>query len=552
VTSLAVGKKEGGATLIYAGVNSSLQDTENGRNMHFRIFGFQNSSELDDKSAISHSITEISRSSIFDGKEKFTYQRITRLSKPFPGQPQLGAVATGLAQESQVSLFDTSATSPPISRGSVKSNKEAIDVDVIQTAEHEYQFAYCDEHDIYFKKISTEANDEEPECIYITPATRTLEKPTVPSFRALRWLTKEFLLMLANIHSNGGVVLQILRIPPSGKGQARIVQSHRLPDSIKKAVGMAVANLTPPLKLSDPQGYTQFVIAVAAQNISISLFKVDLAAERNVSLVTRIKAFRTFKNVHPAVITNLTFSNFTPPSQPVTGSTPPQHLRLASVGVSNTVVVHTLPLFPVPLSVQRGQSKTPRYVVALPSTAAAFGMSIAISIIGVALAAILIQSILEIRGGVPSYLGARNHLPVIWQEALGRPYEFPSGYNISSSVISTDAAKATDYISDIISEGGSALRLPEFFKQLKEDAKKGVVILKEGSEKEIQAHIHDEKKDGPHGGKAWDELGHDQKQIWKKKLKEAGHWAEDMGETVLKGMLFGEIAGAIGQAVAGG
>jgi hypothetical protein len=163
-------------------------------------------------------------------------------------------------------------------------------------------------------------------------------------------------------------------------------------------------------------------------------------------------------------------------------------------------------------------------------------MSIAISIIGVALAAILIQSILEIRGGVPSYLGARNHLPVIWQEALGRPYEFPSGYNISSSVISTDAAKATDYI----------------FKQLKEDAKKGVVILKEGSEKEIQAHIHDEKKDGPHGGKAWDELGHDQKQIWKKKLKEAGHWAEDMGETVLKGMLFGEIAGAIGQAVAGG
>ena len=44
----------------------------------------------------------------------------------------------------------------------------------------------------------------------------------------------------------------------------------------------------------------------------------------------------------------------------------------------------------------------------------------------------------------------------------------------------------------------------------------------------------------------------EQRQAWKKKLKDAGHWTEGYSETILKGVLFGEIAGAVGQAVAGG
>ena len=556
VTSLAVGQKRGSATLVYAGVNSSPADIEQGKNRHFRILELQGSTES--KDGVSGkvgtcSFQEISRIGIFGGSEKYTYQRVTRLSKPYAGYAQLGAVTTGEAKEAQVALFDTSATSPPKSRGTLKSNKEAQDVDIIQTGDDEYMFAYCDVHDIYTKTISSQADDEEPECIYITPATRTPEQPTVPSFRALRWLTKDFLIMLTNIHSTGGVVLQILRTPPSGKGQSRIVQSHRLPDSIKKATGMAVANLTPPLTPSAAQGYSQFVIAVAGQNSSILLFKVDLQVEMSISMVTSIKPFRTFKNAHPSAITDLAFSNFTPPTHPVTANTPPQNLKLASVSVAQTVLVYDIPLFPVPLSVKRGQSKSPRYVVALPSTVAAFGATIMLSVIGVALAAIFIQGIFEIRGTSPSYLGVRSRLPVVWQEALGRPYQFPEGYNISNT-ISSDIAKATEYVAEAIGSSGSALRLPEFFEKLRQGAVDGTVVLSGtgGGKGEIEARFHDEGTQGPHGGKTWDELGHEQQQAWKAKLKDAGHWAEGMSETILKGVVFGEIAGAVAHAVAGG
>jgi hypothetical protein len=543
VTSLAVGQKAGKVTRIYAGVNAGPQDVEAGKNRHFRTFGLEESTKKTDAGSQKvGKFTEISRTSMFQGNEKYQYQRITRLSKPYPGQIQLGVVATGDAKISQTYLFDTSATTPPVSRGAVRSNKETVDADILQIGQDEYRFAYCDIYDIYVKTITKEADDVEPECNYITPASRGTEKVTLPSFRSLRWLAKDLLVMLTNIHGGSGVVLQILRLPPSGKGQARIVQSHRLPDNIKKATGMAVSNLTPPSKPSDPQGYTQYVIAVAGQSSTISLFKVDLQAEHNVSLVMKIKPFRTFREVHPAVITSLAFSNFTPPTHPVSASTPPQYLKLASVSVSNTVVVHTLPLFPVPLSVKRGQSKTPRYVVALPSNAAALGFSVGFAIFGVAIAAILIQAILEIRGGVPTYLNARDRVPIIWQEAIGRPYEFPSGYNSINSVISTDVAKATEY--------ASPSRKTGFFDRVKQGSADGVYVLKE-SEGAVGVHLHDEGKNVPHGGKTWDDLGHEQKQVWKEKLKDAGHWAEDMGEAILKGVLFGEIAGAVGQAVAG-
>jgi hypothetical protein len=560
VTSLAVGQRKGRATLVYAGVNSSLKDVESGKNTHFRVFGVEaaggkgkakgKGKVVEEKSG-EVKVSEIARSTLFESKEKDIYQRITRLSKPYPHQPQLGAVATGLAKAtSEIVLFDTSAIAPPNSRGSVQSNKEAVDVDFIQTGDNEYLFAYCDVHDVYIKKISPKTDDDEPECVYITPALRTSEKPALPSFRAMRWLTKDFLLMLTNIHSDGGVVLQILRLPPGGKGESRIAQSIRLPGHITKATGLAVANLTPPLTPSASQDYTQFVIAVAGRDISLSLFKVDLQVEGNVSLVMKPKLFRTFKNAHPMQITSLAFSNFTPPTHPVTASTPPQYLKLASVGVSNTVVVHTLPLFPVPLSVKRGQSKTPRYVIALPSTRAVFGFGVVMSILGVLLAAIFVQGILEIRGGVPGYLNARNHLPVIWQEALGRPYEFPAGYNSLTSSIPKASSVPEEEEEEEEEDSGSALRLPSFFAKLKQGSSEGVYILKEGPGG-VGVALHDEKK-GPHGGVKWEGLSREQKEKWKGKLKAAGHWTEDMGETVLKGVVFSELAGAIGHAVAEG
>ncbi|TVY42960.1 hypothetical protein LSUB1_G001275 [Lachnellula subtilissima] len=566
VTSLAVGQQQGKTTLVFAGVNSSPEDVAAGKNLHFRVFGIEDTApkakgkgkgkakaETEAQKPSASNITEISRISLFQGKDKNAYQRLLRLSKPFPNQPQVGAVATGLEKESEIVLFSAS-TKSPTKIGSILPHKEAVDVDFIHSGQGELLFAYCDAHDIYVKRIS-KSDNAEPNLVYITPGSRSTEKVTVPAFRAMRWLTKDLLLMLTNIHGNGGVVLQILRIPPDGTGQSRIAQSVRLPSHLSKATGLAVANLTPPIEPSAPQDYTQFVIAVAGQNFSISLFKVDLQVEGGLSLPSAIKPFRTLSTVHPFTITSLNFSNFTPPEHPITASTPPQYLKLASVSVNNTVVVHTLPLFPVPLSMKLGQSRTPRYVVALPSTAAAWGMAIVVSTLAILLGAVFIQGLLEVRGGVPVWMNARNHVPLRLQELVGRPYEFPPGYNSKPTSVLSGYNHHLGVPTDS-SESGSALRLPEFFEQMKSGAPEDVYVIThydspDGQDKGVKAHLHDEEMHGPHGGKTWDDLQHEQREGWKQKLKDAGYWAEDMGESILKGVVFGELAGVVGQAAGG-
>ncbi|KAM3080977.1 hypothetical protein ACMFMG_004937 [Clarireedia jacksonii] len=481
---------------------------------------------------------------MFTNTEKDLYQRVTRLSRPYPGQSQMGAVATGLAKKSEIVLFDAAQSKSPTPKETIQLDKEPVDMDFIQTGTDEYLFAYCDEHDVYLKKLNVKDGEEEPQCIYITPASRSHEKVTIPAFRALRWLTKDFILMLTNIHSRGGVVLQILRLPPDGKGQCRIAQSHRLPSHVAKATGLAVSNLTPPITPSTPQDYTQFVVAVAGHDISISLFKVDLQHVNNVYMVAPIKPFRTFRNVHPLQITSIAFSLFTPPAHPITASTPPQYLKLASVGVSNTVIVHTLPLFPVPLSVKRGQSRTPRYVVALPSSKAIYSFGIILSIFAALFTAIVFQSVLEVRGIVKPQLGAANYLPLPLQEALGKPYVFPSDYALQSA-------------SEVLPSPVPAAASPSFFSHLRssssgaDDADAKLYIHHHTSDEDhsggsgsIKAEKHNEELH--QDGTEWESLSAEQKEGWKEKLKQAGHWAEHMGEGIFKGVVFGELGALMG------
>jgi len=110
------------------------------------------------------------------------------------------------------------------------------------------------------------------------------------------------------------------------------------------------------------------------------------------------------------------------------------------------------------------------------------------------------------------------------------------------------------------SGAGSALRLPDFFATFNAGAESdGVIFVSsdEAGEKgsadagDVKLWVYNEKVHGPHGGKTWEQLGHKQKEAWKQKLKSAGHWAEDMGETLLKGVVFGELGGAVGQAIGG-
>jgi len=76
------------------------------------------------------------------------------------------------------------------------------------------------------------------------------------------------------------------------------------------------------------------------------------------------------------------------------------------------------------------------------------------------------------------------------------------------------------------------------------------VLLREREESgTIVAVEHDEVLHGP--ASAWGELSSEQRAAWKDRLERAGHWGEEMAETVFKGVLFGEIAGVVGNMVAG-
>ena len=43
----------------------------------------------------------------------------------------------------------------------------------------------------------------------------------------------------------------------------------------------------------------------------------------------------------------------------------------------------------------------------------------------------------------------------------------------------------------------------------------------------------------------FEELASSEQEKWKKRLRDAGHWAESEGEAVLRGILFSEYAGKL-------
>ena len=80
---------------------------------------------------------------------------------------------------------------------------------------------------------------------------------------------------------------------------------------------------------------------------------------------------------------------------------------------------------------------------------------------------------------------------------------------------------------------------------------KSLVITHDG--KALSAELHrDEVAAMRKGkGKKWEELRHEERESWKRRLVDAGEWAVEEGETVLKGVFFSEVAGFVGGVVGG-
>lgn len=89
-----------------------------------------------------------------------------------------------------------------------------------------------------------------------------------------------------------------------------------------------------------------------------------------------------------------------------------------------------------------------------------------------------------------------------------------------------------------------------------EDTPQKAVVIHDDpdTDSSLSAEVHadnDEVVKRHTEAKQWEELSHAERKKWKNKLIDAGMWAVEEGETVLKGIFFSEAAGLVGQVAHG-
>ncbi|TQN74407.1 hypothetical protein CSHISOI_01081 [Colletotrichum shisoi] len=519
VMTLAIGPKKGRTSHVYAGINSSPADVEKGKNEHFRVFGVEQSKARASAGTGTSTVTvaELARTALFEhnGIDKDAYQRVLRLSAPYGDKPQLGAVATGLAKESQIALFEVSPTSAaaPKVRGRLDITKEPMDMDVIQTGEDEFQVAYCDDRELFLIKI-TKTQVDGPHLVYTIQEDGTGAWPT---FRSIRFLSPDFIMAGTNIPQRAGSLLLGIRLPTKVGEVGRLSASAKLPRAVTQITTIAARNLSPPSTPGGKIGNAQFLVAAVGQDRSISLFTLEHKVYSTIDLLVDFDFLTTLKEVHPLQITNVALSVFVPPKT----TARPQYVKLASISMKNTVVVHSILLKKFTdkdAPIRKGGPPRPqRYAVALQPRRLTKSRLTVVAFL-VLLLAVLVQLSLETAGVSPLRILPSRHV------VANAPNEF-----------------LTSLIGDVHALQGDPI-------VIREDVVSPTHI-EEDPVPRFQAAVHDEEVYGP--AVSWEDLAPQQKKLWKEKLSKAGHWTQNMGESVFKGILFGEIAGAVGRAVGG-
>ncbi|EXJ72385.1 uncharacterized protein A1O5_04889 [Cladophialophora psammophila CBS 110553] len=576
VTSLAIADSSAASLTAFAGINSSVADQNAGRNEHLRSFriGLPARKRRADGSTVvgdgekplapAQDSQPLGRTALFRSAtttKNDTYQRVLRFSPPQKtGQPRLAAIASGLAPNNEVIVFRPNPKPAPddeVSRIELGS-REAGDVDLTMEDGEKggYLLAYCTDDEVFLQQLPPSSKPDVPTSLFrASEISRSLPPSQRPKFRALRFLTPRHLLLLRNRPSRTGADLLVLRISQDCS-QARISLRKQLNKSIKAAVGLDVCGLT-----ESEQGEKQFAIGVAGQSgedSSIEVLALDCSPEAGLGF---FRSYAFFKAVHNGPLTRLVFSSFIGPTLPVTKSVGPQSLRLASVGVDKCVVVHYLPLRPFSAT----SAKTPRYVLIPPgrSEAVQTSFSVFFALVVVGLVAFLMQAFCEIRGVVPPILGAPGWLSPRMRELVARPYIFADRISSAASDVPIAAHSATEKLKTSADEMTSTLSsalssATDSLKNLVEENSNletpKAIIVREQPMGEISTEIlqSDAELLKQETLKKWEQLSEAQKKGWKRRLIDAGHWAEHQGENVLKGILFSELAGAVGNMVGGG
>ncbi|KAK2735241.1 hypothetical protein FQN55_002241 [Onygenales sp. PD_40] len=613
VTSLAISRANDNSIVALAGINSSVAEQQRDNNEHLRAFridypprkepegtgtvskGKSNKGKKNAPPQQQPKSTPLSRTSLFRPQyskptdKRETYQRLIRLS-PWKGEgaQRIGAVATGMAPKGEMVVFNATSPTPDVlGRIRLDGREEVEDVDMLPPAgddDGKFKVAYTDGTSIYTFKVSASAKSN------AAPKTKTVYTSPYPDYfagnkkrskiRALRFLSPTSFLVLQNLPDRAGCELVIISLGLAPEGT--IVRRTRLPRSMKIGLGLDVCHLS-----ESPMGEKQFIIAVSGNDNTIQLFTLEYAHK---STFSKFRPYTTLRNVHPFSMTRLTFSTFLPPPQPISPEVRPQYVKLASISVGNTVVVHTFPLSPSP-----AKSRHPRYVLVQPGPSDLLQtvFSSVMALIVVALGAFFLQAFTEIRGGVPPTLGAVDWLTPRLREMIARPYIFEhglpaqyqkwrSGSATPSSSISTSTTTVTSTMTatsvipvvpvietpsrnlrDLLSSLSHPDPEPEAAPPSETPPPPPVrarILVEEHPHDSEQISLttvphdgeqqpDDEASDSAIKHRKWEDLHESEREAWKDKLSRAGHWAVDEGEAVLRGVFFGNLAGFVAAVV---
>ena len=600
VTSLAIAQSTESWATVFAGINSSSAEQQKGKNEHLRSFLLEYPQKrrigAGESTAEKKPATEstgvppkgetkaLGKVSLFKpstAAKKETFQRVLRLSKKKKSNgPRLGAIATGLAPVGEIVLFkaDTSRPGKDDIRGRIQleDKEEAADVDIIELDNSDgqqsakFRVAYCTDYEVYVTDVDYDKKDNGAIAppILSTPHPDTFASSKArPKFRCIRFLTPQVLLVLQNQPQGKGAELLLLEI------SGMITLRKKLHKKIKSATALSVAHLD----AASPSEIDQHAIAVAGADTSITIFTVDRFTSSPKGRV-KFRKHTFLPNVHATSITSLAFSTFTQPTT-IWKETPAQYLKLASTSIANTCVVHTLPLTPYP---SPPKPDTPaRYLLAPPvrSQISQNVFSTIVALLAIGMAAFFLQIFTEIRGGTPEYLGAKGWLSERVHGWIARPYMFEDGIpsiasqqiSVASTAIETPLSKVSEAVetplqvaSSAASQAQEKLGLRDLVARrnigsdTSDNANEGTDIIirhapSEGGETALSAELRDasELVQGEHKAKKWEELAHHEKETWKKRLLDAGEWTIEEGESVLKGVFFSGLAGAVGAAVGG-
>ena len=500
---------------------------------------------------------------------KETFQRVLRLSrKKEDNGPRLGAVATGLAPEGEIVLFkaDTSRPGKDDMRGRITlgQKEEAADVDIMELDDAEgerarFQVAYCTDYDVFVTEVhyTQKNNGSESKCILSTPHPDAFaSNKSRPKFRCIRFVTAKLLLVLQNKPNGAGSELLLLEM--TGKISLR----KKLHRKIKSATAFSIAHLD----ASTPSNIDQHAIAIAGADTSITIITLDRFLSYPQGKV-KFRSHSFLPSVHPTSITSLSFSVFHPPTSNW-NATPAQYLKLASTSIANTCVVHTFSLTPYP---SPPKPDTPaRYLLTAPgrSNLAQNTISTLVAVLAIAIGAFFLQAFTEIRGGTPEYLGAKGWLSERVHGWIARPYMFEDGYmsaavdhyGASLSGASEAAATPIHVIKSATTGAQEKLGLRDLLahrnigSDTSDNANSGHAIVvrdssgAEGDRGALSAHLLHENdlENEEQKAKRWEELTEHEKETWKARLTEAGHWSASEGEAVLKGVFFSGLANIVG------